>query len=73
MEKLSKGGKIQYILESMMYESQVQQMSSRELDQIKDFSDRLKQLKEIENKSAEELLDEKHIFNQIEQIVDTNE
>jgi hypothetical protein len=48
-------------------------MSSRELNLIEDFSNRLKQLKEIENKSSEELAEEKHIVNQIEQIVDQHE
>lgn len=48
-------------------------MSSRELNLIEDFSNRLKQLKEIENKSPEELAEEKHIVNQIEQIVDQHD
>lgn len=63
IEKLSKGGKIQYIIERLLYERQVEQMSSDELDMIEDFSSRLKQLKEIVEKSPEELAEERDIVN----------
>jgi hypothetical protein len=43
------------VLERLLYEKQIEQLSDEELAMIEEFSNRLKQIKEAEHKGPEEL------------------